>query len=315
MEESNKSLRISWAFPLALSLLGPFLFLSVLFSIFAPLPSLYLHQGSPDRLRSRLLAWASVPVGVLICFLVKGPDAAVGFAALAGLPGVLLGEFLEWRRDPEFAIASSTTVILVLLCALGLTYITSQHTPALPLLRGMTKNFLNKFMLQMKQQGENGLGLSEAEVHNLIENPDLLLFDAPGLILAGLLLLHIIPTLLLVRWNPKAVCRRLGLGRDYLRSYSAPEWLVIPSIACVAFLVFEVPYLTPIASNLLKPLLVVYFFHGMSILAYFLDSFRLRGPLRYILYSAGLVFLTPMVVSFGFFDLWFNFRSRFQSTV
>jgi hypothetical protein len=46
----------------------------------------------------------------------------------------------------------------------------------------------------------------------------------------------------------------------------------------------------------------------MSILAYFLDSLRLRGPIRIIFYGTAILFLTLMVVSFGFFDLWFKFR-------
>ncbi|RZA02910.1 MAG: DUF2232 domain-containing protein, partial [Proteobacteria bacterium] len=74
--------------------------------------------------------------------------------------------------------------------------------------------------------------------------------------------------------------------------------------------IFPMDPFSLVANNLLKPILLIYFFQGMSILAYFLDSLRLRGPLRVFVYGAGLMFLTPMVVSFGFFDLWFNFRGR-----
>lgn len=313
MELETGPSRTSWAFPLALCLLGPFFFLSVIFSLFAPLTTLYLHQGSNDRLRGRLLAWIAVPAGALICLLVKGPAVAVGFTLMAGLPGVLLGEFLDWRKRPEWAICAATTVSLLLLVLLAATYTAMQHVAPLELARGLTKNFLNQLLLQLDQGGAS-LSVDMDQLKAMVQNPDLFLRDAPGLILSSLLLLHIIPTILLVRWNPKGLGRRLGLGRDYLRSFSAPDWMVWPAIACLAFLIFEVPYLTLIASNLLKPLLIIYFFHGMSILAYFLDSFRLRGPLRYILYSVAMFFLTPMIVSCGFFDLWFDFRSRFETT-
>ena len=73
-------------------------------------------------------------------------------------------------------------------------------------------------------------------------------------------------------------------------------------------MLFETPILSSWARNLLKPILLIYFFQGMSILSYFLDSLRLRGPIRMIFYGTATLFLPLMVVSFGFFDLWFKFR-------
>lgn len=305
--------RTPWAFLLALCLLGPFLFLSRVFIAVAAFPALYLHQGSSDRVQSRLFAWISVPIGALICLLAaKSTPWAISFVLFAGLPGVLLGEFLDWRKDPEWAIAASTTLILLLSLALLLVFISARHIAPLPYFSHVLQDFTN-YLIALAQPPTATPGPNDAEVLATLKamgDP----LNAPGNFLSALLLVHIIPTLLLIRWNPKSACRRLGLGRDYLRNYSSPDWLVWPSIACVAFLIFETPYLTIIAMNLAKPLLVIYFFHGMSILAYFLDSFRLRGPIRYILYSVGLVLFPPMVVSCGFFDLWFNFRSRFETT-
>jgi hypothetical protein len=316
--EIESTSRTSWAFPLALCLLGPFLFLSVIFSLLAPITTLYLHQGSNDRFRARLLSWVAIPVGALICLIVKGPDFAVGYILLAGIPGALLGELLDWRKRPEEAILLATSVCALLVVSIVVTGALAQHSDLISFLRGLTKNFLNQLVLQLEQlqknqQNATPLPIDMAQLKSMVTNPDLFLQEAVGPVVSSLLLLHILPVILLVRWNPKNFCRRLGLSRDYLRSFSAPEWLVWPAIVCIALLIFEVPYLTLIAANLLKPLLIIYFFHGMSILAYFLDSFRLRGPLRYILYSVGLFFLTPMIVSCGFFDLWFDFRSRFET--
>lgn len=311
MQENSRS----WAFGVALCLLGPILFLSVVFSILAPLPILYLHQGTWDRTWSRLFAWASVPVGALICFIVKGPALGAGFVVLAGLPALVLGELLENHQSPEKAIGIASLFSSILLILFGFFYLKNQPTPVWDFLQGLTKNIINQLLVEIQKNSHNQGSLNETELQEYLKDPNKLLWEIPGILASAILLLHIIPMILLIRWNPKGLGRRLKVARDFLRSYSSPEWLVWPSIVCIAGLVFEAGKASQVASNLLKPLLVIYFFHGMSILAYFLDSFRLRGPLRYVLYSLGLIFLTPMIVSFGFFDLWFNFRSRFEPNV
>ena len=148
------------------------------------------------------------------------------------------------------------------------------------------------------------------ELKSFKDNPGQFVEELPGLAAAMLLLLCALPCLALIRWNPKGFLRRTGIARDFLRKWSTPDWFVWPALFCGAFLLFDAPYLSDLARNLLKPILLIYFFQGMSILAYFLDSLRLRGPIRVIFYGTAILFLTLMVVSFGFFDLWFKFRSR-----
>jgi len=151
---------------------------------------------------------------------------------------------------------------------------------------------------------------NKEELQKILANPSLVYPDLPGVALSALFLLSILPCLALIRWNPKGFLKRTGIPRDFLRKWKAPEWLVWPALLCGVFHIFEVEIASTVARNALNPLLIIYFFQGMSILAYFLDSLRLRGPLRVLIYGAGIIFLTPMVVSFGFFDLWFNFRGR-----
>jgi hypothetical protein len=151
---------------------------------------------------------------------------------------------------------------------------------------------------------------TQEELKALLKSPSLIFEDLPGLLGTLLLLLCTLPCVALIRWNPKGFLRRTGIARDFLRKWRTPDWFVWLALFCGVFLIFDVEYLSVIARNLLKPILLIYFFQGMSILAYFLDSLRLRGPIRVLFYGAGVLFLTPMVVSFGFFDLWFNFRGR-----
>jgi hypothetical protein len=162
------------------------------------------------------------------------------------------------------------------------------------------------FFLNKEQQSEE----NKKELRQLMERPEELFAELPGILGALTLLLCTLPCVALMRWNPKGFLRRAGISRDYLRRWRTPDWFVWPALFCGASLLFESKPLHDLAGNLLKPILLIYFFQGMSILAYFLDSLRLRGPFRLVLYGTASLFLTPMVVSFGFFDLWFNFRGR-----
>lgn len=299
----------SWAFQLALCLLGPLFFLSYLFSLLAPLPLLYLHSGTPNVNRGRLWSFIALILGLVLAASIKGWAGALGFFLFAALPAVVLGELLVRRQGPEKAVLGA--VVATLLAALAIF--------GLARLQGIDLLALTKERIDLQLQTVSQNLLSKEtdlpdqtrdDLKSLAENPSLLYAELPGMAASALLLLCILPCLALIRWNPKGFLRRTGIGRDFLRKWRTPDWLVWIALFSGTFQVFQVHILTEIAGNALKPLLLIYFFQGMSILAYFLDSLRLRGPIRVFLYGMGIVFLTPMVVSFGFFDLWFNFRGR-----
>jgi|GEM_PF-5391042 len=302
----------SWAFQMALCLLGPLFFLSYLASILAPLPTLYLQLGTANTRRGRTWSLAAVFVGLFLCFAVKGWFwGSLLYFLFAALPAFLIGELLLRRKGPEmailgavFAVALATTV-----CAWGVAR--SRGLELIPAVRQSTEAFLKEkaeFLLSQKKNEipeETRLALEQ-----LRDNPAQELDTMPGMGLFTLLLLCTLPVVALIRWNPKGFLRRTGIPRDFLRKWKSPEWMVWPALFCGAFHIFEVAVLSDLARNALIPILLIYFFHGMSILAFFLDSLRLRGPFRVVFYGAAILFLIPMVVSFGFFDLWFNFRSR-----
>ncbi len=315
-EESNATERPgSWAFQLALCLLGPFFFLSQLLTILAPLPLLYLHAGRKSLNQGRLWQSLGALLGAILCFAIKGPFGAVGYLLLATLPALVLGEMLLRRKGPEKAVVGAVLAIVlgaslavgvaksqnIDIVNLGLSYLDTQ-------VRFVSQKLLDHNKQEIPPE-------TQEELQRLVANPALLHIDLPGILAASLLLLCLLPCLAIIRWNPKGFLKRANISRDYLRKWRSPDWLVWFALFCGAFQVFEVKGLTEIAGNMLKPLVLIYFFQGMSILAYFLDSFRLRGPIRVFIYGAALMFLMPMVVSFGFFDLWFNFRGRHRPRI
>jgi hypothetical protein len=308
----------SWAFQLALCLLAPLFFLSYLFTVLSPFPSLYLHAGNPDRASGRFWWAVAMAVGAGMTFIIHGWMGGLGFVLLVSTPALVMGELLLARKGPEIAIAGAFVAVMVLLFlvfwavneAHGI-HLGAAIEGARVQLEQMAKETAEYLLSQGKSDWAEP---TKAAIEEIAKNPGLVLLDLPGLAASGILLLCVLPCLTLIRWNPNGFLRRAGIGRDFLRKWKSPDWLVWPAILCVTFLIIDENYVSSIARNCVKPLLLIYFFQGMSILAYFLDSLRLRGPFRIPIYFFGIVVLYPMMVSFGFFDLWLNFRNRKRPT-
>lgn len=295
----------SWAFPFALCLLGPVFYVTLMFSFLAPLPGIYLHQGLGNQPSGRIWAIFSGIFGTVLCCMVMGP-AGLGYIVLAAVPSLVIGEALTRKISPELATLLAVGTICLLSFVGFQLYL--QEVNQTPL--EFTKAQIEQAATRIKE-ANYPMGITKEQIELLQEHPEDALRAFPGKFLAVVLILCAIPTILLLRWNPKNLRRRLNLPRNYIRLWRLPDQLIWVTLAVFAFRVFEVPYLSVIALNLIEFLMVLYFLQGISILAYFLDLFRSRGPMRTVFYGIA-VLLYPMVISFGFSDLWFNFRSRFS---
>jgi uncharacterized protein YybS (DUF2232 family) len=60
--------------------------------------------------------------------------------------------------------------------------------------------------------------------------------------------------------------------------------------------------------------MAIYAIQGLSILSFFFDVWRLKGVFRALGFVIGVVLMMPLVLSLGFFDLWFDFRSKFRQS-
>ncbi|MCO5143216.1 MAG: YybS family protein [Oligoflexia bacterium] len=299
-----------WAFQLALALLGPLFYLSYLFTIFAPLPILYLHRGAPRESIGRIWSLLALPIGLAVCFSIKGVLGCYLFFTFAWLPAFVLGECFRKKYSPEASIGAALAAITALLLSTTAILSFSLEKPLLTEIQTRFENESKAFVEKILTENPTLAEDTKKELTKIAESPSALYQEIPGFALSILLLLCTLPCIAMIRWNPKGFVRRTGIGRDFIRRWRSPEWLVWPTLVVGALLIWDLPPYSIIAQNLLKPLLLIYFFQGMSILAFFLDSFRLRGPVRVLFYGSAILFLTPMVVSFGFFDLWFNFRNR-----
>lgn len=122
---------------------------------------------------------------------------------------------------------------------------------------------------------------------------------------------------LLISWACLLISRALFRARNIpvpdfgpLNRWRSPEPLVWAVIGCGVLLLLPISGLKVIGLNGLIVLMAIYFFQGIAIVSFFFQKKRLPMALRFILYSliALQQFLLLLIIGFGFFDMWLNFR-------
>lgn len=88
--------------------------------------------------------------------------------------------------------------------------------------------------------------------------------------------------------------------------------VVWPTIAAGFCLVIEVPWISSFAFDAFQILVGNLCPSGLAILSFLFDAWDIRGFLRPAGYVIAVVVLQPLVISLGFFDLWFGFREKLR---
>jgi uncharacterized protein YybS (DUF2232 family) len=95
-----------------------------------------------------------------------------------------------------------------------------------------------------------------------------------------------------------------------LDRWSSPELMVWGVIAAGFSLFLSSPRITLVATNALIVMMAVYIFHGLSILVFFLNKYRIPPWIRfgvYFLIVFQQIFVIGLAVA-GLFDQWIDFR-------
>jgi len=87
-----------------------------------------------------------------------------------------------------------------------------------------------------------------------------------------------------------------------------------PTIAAGGFLILGKGWPADVALNLFKFLMAIYAIQGLSILGFFFDVWKVRGFLRSGAYVIVVLLMMPLLLGLGFFDLWFDFRSKVRQS-
>ncbi len=281
--------------------------LFALSSLLAPLPILYLLLGITDG-SEKNWGYGAIVGGAFLCSAIAGLASAFGFLLTSSIPALILSECLGRRVSLERSVTICFVIMVAVIGLFAFEMRDEIEKKAIPELRTTVTSYAQSFLdVNTDKLNDSDKAIFQA----LVDQPERWLWKIPGWILVSLQMLSIFSLLVLLRWNPKRLLYRLGLAHNYLRRWRTPDYLIWPALVCIATQLLPYKQVAIVGEIIGWPLVFLYFLHGISIFSFYLDLFRVPGVLRVIFYGIALVpAFGTAVVSFGFFDLWFNFRER-----
>jgi MFS family permease len=168
-----------------------------------------------------------------------------------------------------------------------------------------------QLMEQMKQLAQ-AEGASE-QIKKLANDPDALLRLIRLEFIPSLFLLVLLSSWVVGIFLNRAFKQIYGLlpwGEDVFLRWRAPAGLIWVVIAMGAGWFFFDKQLEWLIYPVFRCLLLLYFLHGMCILAFFFHRFQVSTPLRVLGYGVATFFALPGIAGIGFFDYWWEIREK-----
>lgn len=279
------------------------LFLSAAFAIFAPLPLLFLNLR-----RGRTWALGAAITNSVVVALAGGVPSLLMYLTLVVGLALVAPELLRARASLQKTgfVSLGVFAALVGLTLAGVYFVTGSN-PVVTIRQELTVAL--DFVTQ--NLGASGTDLTSEEIDSWKKT---VLEESPSALAIFGLLMVWLNLVVVFRANPGKLRESLGTDVGYLSQWKTPEWLVWPTLAAGATLVFDMGIATVVGTNVFKFLMALYGLQGLSILAYFFDLWGVVGLFRLAGYVAASFLMLPLLLSLGFFDLWFDFRSKFRQS-
>jgi uncharacterized protein YybS (DUF2232 family) len=274
-------------------LIGPFL------SLLTPLPFLYYTTKLGFQNGLKLAATAVLLIGLVA--KLAGFSRIVLFCIEFGLLGIILSEI--YKREFSFGLTIFWGTIfmlvmgLVFLFAMSLSRNESLHELVLSYFQTSLRNTINAY--------EN-VGWDREKVIEVLGN----------------LLARIYPSIVIIAtgfvvWMNVVVSRQMfRLGRlkypefQSMDRWRAPEFMVWFVIAAGFSLLLSFESVGLLATNALIVMAVIYVFHGLAIVHFFLNKYNVPSWIRFGVYLL-IVFQQAILLCLavvGLFDQWIDFR-------
>ena len=270
-------------------------------SAFIPVP-LVFFRAKLGRPAATVIALAALGCAVLL-----GGRLEVLFFGELLLIGFAMGELMarQWPLEKTVAAVCVAVMIAGLAGLLASSLGTGQG-----LLTTLSEGV--RYHLELSLQLYQQMGLSEDQLHFLESS-----MEGIQQVLVGMMPALVIDSTLMVTWisllAARGVCQRRGLPfPDYgaLNRWKAPELMVWGVIGSGVLLLVPTLAAKMVGLNGLVVFMVIYFFQGMAVVAFFFQKKQIPRLARMVLY--GLIAVQQLVmlavIGVGFFDTWFNFR-------
>jgi uncharacterized protein YybS (DUF2232 family) len=275
--------------------------------IMTPLPILYYYfrLGRSQGLAALIIAFLVVS-GILSLL---GRPVNISVLTMICLTGIMLAEVLQRRYSIEktFVLASLT----LFFSGIGFVLYFALQTGTAPTrfvemyIAGIIKENLKLY---------EQMNISEDQITVLRENTaEITQFFVgifPALVLSGAII-----TVWLNILAGRALLRRPAFGfPEYgdLTLWKAPEKLIWLLIASGLMVIAPIDILETVGINLLIICCLVYLFQGLAIAGFFFKHKKIPTFFRWLFYMLIIVqqYMIVLVIAFGLFDLWVDFRKR-----
>lgn len=305
-----------WIAPLFLSAL---LFLSAVFTVIAPLPLLWVGFK-----KGRLWVWAAAATNSLLVWLGAGFPSLLTFVIFVAVLALSAFELLLKKRSIEVTAFFCLVVMALTGWVEVDVYARIEKVHPVAEIRAEISEFVDYFgqnggagkngssqIMSPGPEGSSGAQLDPAELEEWKQS---LIIELPSAVAVIALILVWVNLALLIRLNPDGFNERLGISSGFLQDWKAPEFLIWPTILSGATLLIDFGSITDVGRNLFKFLMAIYAIQGLSILSFFFNHWKLRRIFRLVGYLVAILVIMPLLLSLGFFDLWFDFRGKFRQS-
>ncbi|MBI4777026.1 MAG: DUF2232 domain-containing protein [Deltaproteobacteria bacterium] len=276
-------------------------------TLLIPLPVLYLRWKA-GRWRAALIG---ISVWFLYGFVTMGSISLPVLMVLATptLLGILLGEFLLAGYPVGRCIAFSTIGCLIALFAVMSTW--STGADGVPFFESFRAQLQVNMEAAFEAYGSVGLIPAEQipeykEMAKVLTESIFRIF--PALFVIGFAVMAWITLVIARKIDPMKGL--FSKAWEHLKEWQAPDPLIWVLVSAGCLLLLSGPVPKAIGMNVLLVVLLVYFFQGLSIVAFFFDRKQIPKFIRGIGYAFILFqeVATLLVIGLGVFDVWFNIR-------
>jgi uncharacterized protein YybS (DUF2232 family) len=277
--------------------------IGIFFALFIPLPVLF-YRSKLGRKNGVIIPAATV---IVMAAVVGRLSFDIFFLVEMLLLGFVLSEMFEQNVSIEKTVLLTCGAVVASLVA-GLFFYSVMVSKGMGALVSdyVAQNILLTVSLY------KGMGVPEDTIRMIQDSLEQIQY-----VLVRIIPALVIMSTLFVSWASILLARPVFRAKhiDFpafgpLNQWKAPEVLVWGVIASALLLFVPVNGLKMLGLNGLLILMVVYFFQGIGIAAFFFEKKRFPRLLRVFLYSLiGLQQLVVLIViAFGFFDVWADFR-------
>lgn len=294
--------------------LSALIFVSAFLALFSPLP--ILVSGLSRSSSPRLWTFFVCLTNSLIVFILGGPASLVTYLVFCVVPSLTLLELIFRRQSLERTALAALMSMAIAGAGAVLSYAHFYHAHPVAEARTAVSQFVDYVA---KASSENG-GANHLPVQAAQDPADIedwkqnLMVELPSAVAVMALIMVWANLITLLRMNPANIRARLGLRPDFFQVWKAPEWLIWPTIAAGLTLLVNFGAVSEVGRNVFKFLMAIYALQGLSVLSAAFLRWKVKKFLRVLGYGVAVLVMMPLLLSLGFFDLWFDFRAKFRQS-